>query len=163
MQAEAHYNKIKAPFILHHQLYLHIFIKKRYSTIAQAATISFPKGVNASPASLKCWIPKGMPIMVMHSNNPNPKCERQIQMPPKNIQRIFINILRQPPESGQLLTSFPNGHNASKDILRVCRPKGIPIIVIIIKRLDIKYSTAVNMPPSRSHKRFINKFILSIF
>ena len=67
MQAEAHYNKIKAPFILHHQLYLHIFIKKRYSTIAQAATISFPKGVNASPASLKCWIPKGMPIMVMHS------------------------------------------------------------------------------------------------
>ena len=63
MQAEAHYNKIKAPFILHHQLYLHIFIKKRYSTIAQAATISFPKGVNASPASLKCWIPKGMPIM----------------------------------------------------------------------------------------------------
>ena len=59
--------------------------------ITQAATISFPKGVNASPASLKCWIPKGMPIMVMHSNNPNPKCERQIQMPPKNIQRIFIS------------------------------------------------------------------------
>lgn len=27
MQAEAHYNKIKAPFILYHQLYLHIFIK----------------------------------------------------------------------------------------------------------------------------------------
>ena len=23
--------------------------------------------------------------------NPNPKCERQIQMPPKNIQRIFIS------------------------------------------------------------------------
>ena len=115
------------------------------------STISFPNGVS------------GNPIIVILSKMPKARCERLIHIPPKNIQRIFINILRQPPESGQLLTSFPNGHNASKDILRVCRPKGIPIIVIIIKRLDIKYSTAVNMPPSRSHKRFINKFILSIF
>ena len=70
------------------------------------STISFPNGVSANPASLKCCMPKGNPIIVILSKMPKARCERLIHIPPKNIQRIFINILRQPPESGQLLTSF---------------------------------------------------------
>ena len=34
-------------------------------------TISFPKGVSAKPASLKCCSPNGMPMTVMQSNTPN--------------------------------------------------------------------------------------------
>ena len=55
-------------------------------------TMSFPKGDNAKDANLKCCNPKGIPIMVMHNIAPNTKCDRQIQMPPRNIHRIFINI-----------------------------------------------------------------------
>mgnify|MGYP006880115381 FL=1 len=37
----------------------------------QSLMMSFPKGVKANPASLKCCSPKGIPIMVMHSTTPN--------------------------------------------------------------------------------------------
>ena len=50
------------------------------------------KGDNAKDANLKCCNPKGIPIMVMHNIAPKTKCDRQIQMPPRNIHRIFINI-----------------------------------------------------------------------
>jgi hypothetical protein len=46
MQAEAHYNKIKAPFILYHQLYLHIFIKNDlyYSRFKKKSYFSLRSG-----------------------------------------------------------------------------------------------------------------------
>ena len=107
-------------------------------------------------------MPKGSPMIVILKRTPKAKCERLIHIPPRKIHKIFIKTLKHPPESGQLLTSFPNGHNANEAIFKVCIPKGIPIMVIIIKRLDIRYSTAVNIPPKRSHNIFIKRFILSI-
>ena len=54
--------------------------------------MSFPKGDNAKAANLKCCKPKGIPMIVIHNIAPKTKWDRQIQMPPKNIHRIFINI-----------------------------------------------------------------------
>ena len=41
----------------------------------------FPKGAKAKAAILKCCMPKGMPMIVIHSKRPNPRCVRQIQKP----------------------------------------------------------------------------------
>ena len=118
-----------------------------------------PNGVSANAANLKCCMPNGMPMMVIHSTMPKPRWDRLIQIPPKNIHKIFMVNERQPPELGQLITFFPNGIRASILIFNVCRPKGMPIMVIIISKLAIKYSMQVNIPPSSSHMMFINRFI----
>lgn len=53
MQAEAHYNKIKAPFILHHQLYLHIFIKKTIQHNRSSRNNILPERSQCQPCQLK--------------------------------------------------------------------------------------------------------------
>ena len=62
-----------------------------------------------------------------------------------------------PLERPPLLTSFPKGHKASPANFNVCIPKGIPTIVSIINILEIKYSTAVKIPPSNNHNKFIKQ------
>ena len=58
------------------------------SLLMMLTIIGIPFGMQ----TLKCCNPKGIPIMVMHNIAPKTKCDRQIQMPPRNIHRIFINI-----------------------------------------------------------------------
>lgn len=125
-------------------------------------TISFPKGVSAKPASLKCCSPNGIPMMVMQSNTPNARCERLIQIPPTNIQMIFINTLRHPPSPGQLRTSRPKGQRASMDNFKVWKPKGMPMMVTISNRLERIYSTQIRNPPQISQRILSSKFIKQI-
>lgn len=86
----------------------------------------------------------------MHSSNPKNRCVRQIQKPPMKIQITFMTRHRQPPELPLSVTRLPKGQRASIPNFNVCNPKGIPIIVIISSKLDIRYSTAVSNPPQIS-------------
>ena len=57
---------------------------------------------------------------------------------------------------------LPKGQRASIPNFNVCNPKGIPIIVTISSKLDIRYSTAVSNPPQISQMIFPKNFIASI-
>ena len=119
----------------------------------------FPKGAKAKAAILKCCMPKGMPMIVIHSKRSNPRCVRQIQKPPTNIQIMFMISDKHPPELPSSTTRLPKGHKASIANFKVWRPKGIPMIVIISIRLDIRYSTLVIIPPKSNHIIFPKNFI----
>ena len=123
------------------------------------STISFPKGANAKAASLKCCIPKGIPMTVIHSNTPKPKCERQIHIPPRKIHNTFISMYRQPPERSPLRTSLPKGHRASPANYIVCIPKGMPTGGGGIGGRAGGGAAAGGMPPNTSHKTFIRQLI----
>ena len=126
-------------------------------------TIVFPKGASAKAANLKCCRPKGIPIIVIQSTTPKMRCETQIPNPPRINHKIFINRLRQPPDCGSVRTSLPKGNKASPANLKVCIPKGMPIMVIIIRILDIMYSMQVIIPPNNNHKIFNSIFIVDYF
>jgi hypothetical protein len=66
---------------------------------------------------------------------------RQIQKPPMKIQITFMTRHRQPPELPLSVTRLPKGQRASIPNFNVCNPKGIPIIVIISSKLDIRDDT----------------------
>ena len=79
--------------------------------------ISFPKGIRANTASLKCCKPNGTPTIVMQKNNPSTAWLIAISMPPKTIQSILRNIDQQPICPFLSVTSCPNGHNERLAIL----------------------------------------------
>ncbi len=120
----------------------------------------FPKGNKASFISLKCCIPKGMPTMVMQKKIPHSKWVRAIGNPP-TIHHITFMIPARHPEGHEPSVIFvPNGHNATFASFSVCNPKGIPMMVIIIVTLDIKYSNAIITPPKTNQIMFSNTFIV---
>ena len=123
------------------------------------STTCLPKGVKANAASLKCCLPNGMPMMVMQRMIPNTRCVTLIQIPPKSIQRMFMMILRHPPACGEVSIRFPKGQRAKKLSFKVWMPKGIPMMVIIIPKLAMTYSTAVMIPPKSNQSIFINMII----
>lgn len=125
--------------------------------------ISFPKGVNANPAILKCCLAKGMPMIVMANNTPKNIWVMDIQKPPIKIQMRFIMVERQPELLLLSLISVPKGHKATMASFRVCIPKGIPTIVTIKSMLDITYSKEIIMPPKTSQMRFPRNFIAFYF
>ena len=124
--------------------------------------ISLPNGFNAIAVSLKCCIPNGIPIIVMHSRSPKKACVKAIQMPPHNSQRTFIRIYRHPDALEWTRVSRPNGQIARAPIFRVCIPKGMPTIVIISTILPMKYSIAIRNPPKISQTRLPKIFIVQI-
>jgi hypothetical protein len=116
--------------------------------------ISLPNGFSAIAVSLKCCIPNGIPIIVMHKSNPKMAWVKAIQMPPQRSQRTFIKMYRHPDALEWTRVSRPKGQIARAPILRVCIPKGMPAIVIISTILPIKYSMAIINPPKISQIRF---------
>ena len=84
-------------------------------------------------------------------------------MPPIKIQMIFIRMLRQPPALSVVRTSRPKGQRARMESFSVWMPKGMPMMVIIRTRLEIRYSTAVMRPPKRSQMMLPRKFMLFQF
>ena len=111
----------------------------------------FPNGVNAKDASLKCCLANGIPTIVMPRRIPIRMCERLIQTPPIRIQIKFIKVDN--PEDFSWVSIFlPKGQRANLASFIVCNPNGIPMMVIIRRRLAIKYSNAIKSPPKRSHR-----------
>ena len=110
-------------------------------------------------ASLKCCIPKGIPMIVIQNNSPKIACDNAIANPPNINHNIFPIIYRQPDARMSVLISAPKGHRANTPSFSVWIAKGIPIIVNIRARLTIKYSLAIIIPPNISHMMFPRIFI----
>jgi|GEM_PF-2268034 len=125
--------------------------------------ISLPNGAKANVANLKCCLAKGIPIIVMPSNIPKTICVKQIQIPPNNIQITFIKVDKHPDDLSLTRVSFPNGHKANPANFRVWSPNGMPMIVIISKILDTKYSKATINPPKINHIIFPKNLMLSYY
>lgn len=100
-----------------------------------------------------------MPIIVMQRRSPKIACVTAIHIPPVRSQMMFIRMYRHPFALTCTLVSLPKGHNASEAIFSVCRPKGIPTMVMNKKMLPMKYSIAIIMPPNRSQMRFPRIFM----
>ena len=74
-------------------------------------------------------------------------CVSHIQMPPTKNHSTFINMLRQPGCDSFHFTFEPNGQMASMPNFMLCKPNGIPMMVIISTSPAMKYSMAVCSPP----------------
>ena len=98
-------------------------------------------------------------LMQVAENIQNPNTEATTK---RQIQITFMTRHRQPPELPLSVTRLPKGQRASIPNFNVCNPKGIPIIVIISSKLDIRYSTAVSNPPQISQMILPKNFIASI-
>lgn len=79
-----------------YQIIIHFTSKRDGQVIISAAPacqsliISLPKGERAMAASLKCCIPKGMPMIVMQRRRPKKACDNAIARPPSISHNIFI-------------------------------------------------------------------------
>ena len=89
-------------------------------------------------------------------------CDKHIQIPPNINQITFIMVDKQPEEPFLNVVSFPNGHNARIPSFKVCKPNGIPIMVIIRTKLAAKYSMAIKIPPKRSQRMFPKNRIIIV-
>ena len=88
---------------------------------------------------------------------------RQIQMPPTKNHSTFMNVLRQLGCDGFRFTLEPNGQMASTPSFMLCKPNGMPMMVIIRTSPAMKYSMAVCSPPKISQMMFPNIFIVLQF
>jgi hypothetical protein len=104
-----------------------------------------------------------MPIIVMQRISPKTAWVNAIHNPPVSSHIIFIRMYRQPEALVWTWVSLPKGHIAREAILSVCKPNGIPTIVIISIILPIKYSMAIMIPPNISQKKFPRIFMASMF
>jgi hypothetical protein len=109
--------------------------------------MDFPKGVKARFISLKCCLPKGIPIMVMQKRRPKNKWVKAIQKPPKTIQMMFIMVERHPVLEEVSVIFTPNGANPTIANLKHCSPKGMPMMVRQRIKPPIIYSKKINIPP----------------
>lgn len=109
--------------------------------------------------SLKCCMPKGIPIIVMHRSRPKPRWVRAMGMPPKNHHMMFMIPARHPDGHPLLEIAVPKGHKATVASFIVWQPKGMPIIVSIKSRLETAYSMAIARPPNIIQIIFRKMFI----
>ncbi len=82
-------------------------------------------------------------------------------MPAMKNHKIFMNMFRHPVCGCLSLTTAPKGHSAKMPNLMLCRPNGIPMMVMSSTTPANKYSTAVSNPPNTSHKMLPSTFIYS--
>ena len=59
-------------------------------------------------------------------------CVSHIQMPPTKNHSTFMKMLRQPGCDSRHFTFVPNGQMASIPSFMLCKPKGMPMMVIFI-------------------------------
>ena len=121
-----------------------------------------PNGNNEVFAIVKCFIPNGIPTIVMQNINPQTICTNAISHQPSNIQIILPTKERQPGSPGAKFISLPKGQNAYVPIFINCTPNGIPIIVMQKTSPDIQYIRAVNNPPKISQIILPKKFITGL-
>ncbi len=125
--------------------------------------IVLPKGARERPAILKCCLPQGMPITVMHRSTPKKIWQRHAHNPPKIIHRMFRKRLRHPAGDAPSVTVEPKGQRHKRPILNVCNAQGIPMIVSANARLAVKYPMAASRPPKTSQMMLPNIFIFLMF
>ena len=67
-----------------------------------------------------------------------------IQMSPTKNHSTFMKMLRQPGCDSRHFTFVPNGQMASIPSFRLCKPKGMPMMVIISISPAMKYSKSLS-------------------
>ena len=82
-----------------------------------------------------------------------------IQMPPTKNHRTFMKMLRQPGCDSFHFTFEPKGQMASMPNFILCKPNGMPMMVIISISPAMKYSKAICKPPNMTQMMFPNVFI----
>ena len=110
-----------------------------------------PKGINASQAILKHWIPMGIPTIVTHHTMPTIAEVMAISHPNKRTQRIFS---KNDPKLLPGTTVLPKGHREKPAILKHWTPAGMPIIVQHSSNPATNQSMAMIAPPNKTHRRF---------
>ncbi len=112
-----------------------------------------PNGLRANSANLKCWSPKGMPIMVKHKTIPTPTSSNAKGTPPNISHNTLSN-------SDPLLRvnsiSFPKGAAETLANLKHCCPTGIPTIVIDHNIPKTPQLRKEMNPPKINHAMFPN-------
>ena len=110
-----------------------------------------PKGINANFISLKCCLPKGIPIIVIQRITPQDKCSSESGIPVVSSQMIFKIREGVPPPK---LTSFPNGKKERLANLKHCIPIGIPIMVIHQRIPTKNQLRPLSNPPQKNQRIF---------
>ena len=131
-----------------------------YRTQGNDQEMDFPKGVNARFISLKCCLPKGMPMMVMQNKIPNNRWVRAIQKPPHNSQIIFMMVDKHPVLDDVSVIFTPKGARPTIANLKHWMPKGIPTIVKQRIKPPIIYSKNIKIPPRIIQIILPKKFIV---
>lgn len=121
----------------------------------------FPKGKRASRISLKCCLPKGMPMIVILNTTPQKRCVKAMANLPRNHQITFMMPAKQPDGKLVLPIRVPNGHRATCASLMVCTPKGMPMMVIIRTKLERIYSIEIISPPNITQTMLSSVFMVA--
>lgn len=82
-------------------------------------------------------------------------------MPPIKNHNTFMKRFKHPCCGSIFLTLEPNGHKASMPNLKTCKPKGMPMIVIISPTAPIRYSMEIANPPKTTQMMLPISFITS--
>ena len=117
-----------------------------------------PNGNREYFASLKCCVPRGIPMIVMQRMAPKTRWVSATSHHPRIIQSTLNPVVRHP-DVGFIFTSLPNGQIARTPRLIICKPKGMPMMVTHIRRPPMKYIIAVRNPPRRNQIMLPRKFI----
>jgi hypothetical protein len=80
-----------------------------------------------------------------------------IQIPKNTIQITLKSVLKHPPGWGDGTTLKLKGNKAKSPIFMDCKPKGMPMMVIISSNPATKYSSAITRPPKSSQMMLPNK------
>ncbi len=84
-------------------------------------------------------------------------------MPPTKNHSTFMNMLRQPGCDSFHFTFEPKGQIASTPNFILCKPNGMPMMVIISTSPAMKYSMAVCSPPKINQIMLPNSFMFVLF
>jgi hypothetical protein len=105
-------------------------------------------------------MPNGIPISVIHRITPRIRWDKAIHSPPIRIQIILSSKDKDGDEPGISTTFFPNGKRLATPILKHCKPKGIPIIVMHKSSPETMYSKKISKPPKMIHTMFPTALML---
>ena len=107
--------------------------------------------MSASLASLKHCKPNGIPIIVIHNNNPFIAAQIAKGIPLMSIHIILAISDGAPPP---YCTSLPNGANDKEANLKHCKPIGIPTIEMHHKTPARNQANACHIPPHTIQIKF---------
>lgn len=110
----------------------------------QRDLIVAPNGIKDNLANLKNCNPNGIPIIVMHSRQPEITFPTAIGIPQK-ISQIMLAISETVPPPYAI--SLPKGQNPIEANLKHCRPNGIPMIVQQHKIPEMIHPKPQKKPP----------------
>ena len=123
-------------------------------------TIVLPIGASAIPASFRCCIPNGIPIIVMKLSKAEDTWPIANQTPAKMNHIMFPTVPRDPVpissfcvSSFRLMASLPKGKNVNWPITKHALPQGMPTTDTYASRPAIHHASPIHTPPRINQSR----------